>query len=162
MKFFRSIFYVLLFIVLVSPSRAQRNWYPYVSPGVRLGYVFSEGFTWSTEITLGLINNDEPIFTSIALGYQIVPNNPTSFTYVAVQGAIWFLGLSVGGAFYEDKGVLQIGRRISGFGGIVWGFVSYEYLIFPSLSAKYRTLGVWVKFPYPLSEGGFDMTWAAL
>ena len=146
MKLSKLIIYTCLFIFLFSPTKAQ-VFLPYMSPGIRLGYVFGEGFTWSSEITFGVWNDSSVWFTSVALGYQHIPKNPSSFSYIALQGGFIFFGLSYGGAFYKDEGVSQQGRRLSSFVGLGVGFLSYERLQFSSLDVSYQTIGLWGKLP---------------
>ncbi len=104
----------------------------------------------NTEISFGFFNDFDLRFYSIAIGHQKIPNNPTSFNYIAVQGGS-VIGLSIGRVFYNDRGVRQKGWRLSGFGGLAVGFVSYDQLILPSLTTKYNTIGISGKIPIPLA-----------
>lgn len=60
------------------------------------------------------------------------------------------MNFSVGRVFFNDKGARQKGWRLSGFGGLAVGFVSYDRLILPSLKTKYDTIGISGKIPIPL------------
>lgn len=156
--------------------------YPYISPGVRIGYMFGEGFTLNYEVTVGVVGGEQMIWhSSIALGYQVKPKNPTSYIYVAAQGGWAVFGISLGKILDKNDKLNIIGSRFSGYigglplfiefeplfplyeglfriGGIPLGFISYEYISFPLSSEHRHSFGLWGKIPFAkgfLDEGAF-------
>lgn len=121
-----------------------------MSPGVRLGYVFGEGFSWNTEISIGFFNEFDAKFYSIGMGHQKIRNIPNQFTYFAIQGG-QELGWSVGRVYYKEDGLRKKGWRISGFGGVAIGFLSSYQLILPSHAIRYHTIGISGKLPVPFA-----------
>jgi hypothetical protein len=68
----KIVFYITIFIVLEATfGQKKTEIYPYVSPGIRIGYMFDQGFTFSSEVTGGVVGGVDMIWhSSIALGYQ--------------------------------------------------------------------------------------------
>ena len=155
MKQLKCAFKSFLLLIIISPLKGQDFLLtPYVSLGVRFGYIFGEGFTFNAEVTVGLSIHPGLLHTSIAYGFQTMPFKPQTVTYVSVQGGLYFFGLSVGRISYKDAGTSQTGSRFAGYGivtlPIVFPFsagISYEALKFPSLSTQYKSIGLWGKIP---------------
>lgn len=140
----------LLQILTVAPIKAQ---IPYISPGIELGYIFGQGFTFSAEVTLGIC-----IYLahgSIALGHQLIPEKPKSLSYFAVQGGTLEYGASIGGVSYNDNGTEETGSRFAIYYGfpLSWKLgvvnpviiLSSKLLDFPSLDTRYMSIGIWGK-----------------
>ena len=141
--------------ILLSPwALPAQDIIPYISPGFRLGYVFGEGFTYSLEMTAGLVFPDpalpgdlsRPYNVSFGGGVQVMPTAPKRFTYVSLQGGLVFGGITVGRILYEYEGNQYSGTRLGVWGGaLVLG--SWEYYTFPDLETAKQSIGIWVKYP---------------
>ena len=159
----------LLQILSVAPIKAQPP--PYISPGIKLGYISGKGFTFSAEVTIGIIFS--LAHGSVAIGYQLIPEKPKSLIYFAMQGGTLYFGLSRGVVLYNNNGTSGRGSRAAWYYGVpllsegrssdpgsinLGSFTafpvmifSWEQLKFPSLATRYSSIGIWGKlltFPY--------------
>lgn len=140
---------LILFILLFSTSKAQIF---YVSPGLKIGYVFGEGPCFGAEITVGVFY---ALYASVAVGFEKLPNDKESFSYVALQGGSILpidnfypaVGLSIGKTVTINQAEPQYGTRLSIHSGLLYGLLVYEHLRFPTLDKNYNTLGVFGKYP---------------
>ena len=150
-------------ILFVAPIKAQPL--PYISPGMKLGYNFDNGFTFSAEVTIGIAAF--LAHGSVAIGYQLIPEKPKSLIYIAAQLGIYVFGLSRGESLYNSNGTIGRGSRAAWYIGSLLldedheagrsfrafpvAILSYEKLEFPSLATRYSSIGIWGKlltFPY--------------
>lgn len=123
----------------------------YINPGIRLGYVFEEGFTYSVEVTAGLVI-EAGANASVGVGYQVIPTAPKRFIYVSGQGGLTFAGFSVGTILYEHEDSIYSGTRLGVWGGMLL-LGSWEYYKFPDLNTTKQSIGLWGKLPILLFGG---------
>jgi len=158
----------LLQILSVAPIKAQIPFHPYISPGMKLSTDFDQGLTFSAEVTIGIAFS--VAHSSVAIGYQFIPEKPKSVIYFAAQGGITYFGVSRGVSLYYSNGTIGRGSRAALYFGmhledeyavdpefsIPVIIFSYEKLEFPSLATRYRYFGIWGKlltFPnYPSED----------
>lgn len=151
-------FSLLWILILSEPIRAQIGLFPYVSPGIRLGYVLGQGFSFSAEVTAGVFGGwdveEIPWHASIALGRKWIPQKPKRLNYISFQGGLLIFGGSYGKIYYKENGISKTGSRFAPYVSLGYGhlLLNYEILSFPSFSNRYKSFGVWGKFPIVLSE----------
>ncbi len=143
---------IAIFCIYPTLTHAQVEYAIYANPGIRLGYVFGEGFTFGTELTFGVFFLRSAIHTSVGVGYQRIPKEPKRFCYVSGQAGFFIFGASIGNIFDADGHT--VGSRFAAYAIWLVPGISYEVLKFPSLSTEYRSFGFWGKFPLVIGGKG--------
>ena len=71
-------------IFIMSVQLASAGWTPYVSPGLRMGYVFGHGLSFSTKISLGLAFGEKDDFNNyvnITFGVKEIRSGKQAITW---------------------------------------------------------------------------------
>ena len=158
--------FVFIFLILsLKIGFAGDNLY-YLSPGIRLGWVFGSGPTLGGKLSVGV--NTDPQYYNLTFGFRVAlrkrsKHPPNNYSFVQVQTGYFkmvetedpFLGgLGAGFKFFKDKNKMRMNPMVS---------LSYGFLFFGELdlaySPEYKTtfdLGVLGILPIPLRKEDFS------
>ena len=163
----RILITVVLFWLWSEPGYAKIE--PYISPGVRIGYVFGKGLSFSGKISLGLAfgEEDKPFnFVNLTYGGKYIFSRkstdwPHDFSYTEFQvGTVnRDLGAYIGGSFgtYNlDRELLTTGLRYTIFSGALL-FGSLEMESFTGVCRLYD-FGMAGVLPIPLASKHWNLS----
>jgi hypothetical protein len=132
----------------------------YISPGFSIGYAFGEGWTYSAQITVGVVDlgdsgiapDDELPSIGISIGTKW--NQISRLLYCDFQGGLAWAGAGVGFGRYliKDTATSYPVIRAKLYSGAI-ALVAYDLLYSPKIK-PIQCMGIFAVLPIPL-DGGF-------
>lgn len=146
---FKSGCLAILFTLFTLPAFCKNPPFPYISPGLHLGYTFNQGLSWGGQVTLGVLLK-EYLIPGVTFGYQQSPVCKVIFT--DFQASTVFLGVGFGSASVTN---ISSGNQWKGYHFKTWagflGLVQYDY--FAGNPDNFHTLSMHGVLPIMDYEG---------
>ena len=154
------------FIILIAGAcYSSEKPIPYISPGLRIGHEFGNGFSVGAKISLGIFT--DPGYYNITFGFRGVSHKkpaPSVDEYNFIQfqagypkrdswGAAFLGGAGAGIVIFEDKGA----RRIKPIFNLSYGLLLFlDADIIPLSASEFKLdVGTLAVLPIPLKEVDF-------
>jgi hypothetical protein len=157
--------WIFCFMLAAGFCRSEEKPIPYISPGIRIGYEFGNGFSFGAKVSIGI--STDPEYYNITIGFQGFGHieselSINNYYFVQIQAGYpkpdsWkgpFLGgAGAGIAVFKDQGAKRIRPILNlSYGGLL--YLDADFVVLGG--AKIKTdVGVLAVLPIPLRKYNF-------
>lgn len=130
LKSMRTVMITLVLLAFGSGISAKDESFPYISPGVQLGYGFGEGAFMGAQITLGVLDESINLIAGVSVGTRKYFSAQKSLIrYYDLQVSPGLIGFGIGRSATKtpnSDGWIHGGKRFKVWGGAL-GLLTYDY-----------------------------------
>jgi hypothetical protein len=157
--------WIFCLMLAAGVCRSGEKPIPYISPGLRIGYEFGNGFSFGAKISLGIYT--DPGYYNITLGVRAVSHKKPApsvdeYNYIEFQagypnreswGAAFLGGAGAGIVFLRDRGI----RKIKPIFNLSYGLILFlDADIIPLDASEIKVdVGTLAVLPFPLKRVDF-------
>ncbi len=133
---------VFLFILLGLAASASAQ--TFISPGVKIGYVFGEKGGLVTGVELSVVKWTTGSYRGIVLALDAI-NDVTSY-HIGAELGQGPVGVCIGPVIRSGKGATDVGLRVTPYGGLLL-IPYYNFQLFRGWQTT-QDIGAYVKLPF--------------
>lgn len=153
---------ILIILLVIFQTYSKTSWYPYLSPGFKLGWDFKYGISTSFKMSIGIHDDQDFSFVNITPGISV--NHECHYIFAEIESGYpvpnipVYIGGGLGIAFYSSNSInkrFMIVPKGSLFAGALLFWLRDDFVIVNRKSLR-NDLGLIVT--YPITKYKLDFT----